>query len=133
MVDKVRRKGNTGMGIKKNEQIDENQTADKTAEQAENNTVNQTEDKTDYLIDSRIRLNEPIVYVGETIKGVAVKGMVYSKMPQELKNWIAKFPQLTHFVANVENLAEATENAKRLKALSADIVKMIEDEKGKGE
>ena len=133
MVDKVRRKGNTGMGIKKNEQIDENQTADKTAEQAENNTVNQTEDKTDYLIDSRIRLNEPIVYVGETIKGVAVKGRVYSKMPQELKNWIAKFPQLTHFVGNVEYLAEATRNAKRLKALSADIVKMIEDEKGKGE
>ena len=133
MVDKVRRKGNTGMGIKKNEQIDENQTADKTSEQAENNTVNQTEDKTDYLIDGRIRLNEPIVYVGETIKGVAVKGRVYSKMSQELKNWIAKFPQLTHFVGNVEYLAEATRNAKRLKALSADIVKMIEDEKGKGE
>ena len=133
MVDKVRRKGNTGMGIKKNEQIDENQTADKTAEQAENQTVNQTADKVENQINSKIRFNEPIVYVGETIKGVAVKGRVYSQMPQELKDLIKKIPQLINFVANVENLAEATRNAKRLKALSADIVKMIEDEKGKGE
>ena len=125
MVDKVRRKGNTGMGIKKNEQIDENKAVDVTG--------GQTVDKAENETNGTVRFNEPIVYVGETIKGVAVSGRVYSQMPQELMDLIKKIPQLINFVANVDNLAEATRNAKRLKALSADIVKMIEDEKGKGE
>lgn len=51
---------------------------------------------------------ETVVYIGPTMKGVAITGGLYNNgLPEELKNEIEKRPMLRELVVPVERLAEA--------------------------